>query len=108
MGWGRSSLYDRAANGLYREGPENINGKTYWKLDRSDQDCGHEYYYIYWYDEFSKWYVGFSDDGQFSFAPGAGYIAYCDNPSSFLTPADCDGDWTFAYSVDSDSNVIVT
>lgn len=106
--WGRSAVYERAANGLYREGPENVNGKPYWKLDRSGQDCGHEYYYIYWYNENAQWYVGFSDTSTFSFAPSAGYIAKCDDLSSFGSPANCDGGWTFSYSDPSDVNVIVT
>jgi len=106
--WGRNNYYDRAANGLYREGPESVNGKTYWKLDRSNKSCSYEYYYIYWYNDYARWYVGFSDDGQFSFAPSAGYVAFCDGANAQNSPADCDGNWDFIVDDDSDSYVIVT
>eukprot|EP01084_Bolivina_argentea_P304805 526502_1 len=95
--WGRSELTERTLNGLYQRAPQQVNGKFYWKLDISDQNCYSKYYYLFWYDAAPDhgWYIGFSGDGSFGFGIQSLLIAKCLSPDILSTPVDCGAYWSF-------------
>eukprot|EP01084_Bolivina_argentea_P029938 55544_1 len=96
--WGRHTYPEMALNGLYRKSSNvngsQVNGKFYWKLDRSGQNCSSDYYWIWWSNP--GWYIGKSSTSEFGFGIESLNVAKCVRSGAILnTPIDCLNNWSF-------------
>eukprot|EP01084_Bolivina_argentea_P024400 45471_1 len=95
--WGISVTNGLRYNGPYLSvpGDPQINGESYWKLDRTDEGCTYSYYFIYYNS--GRWRIGIDFTTNLAFCDTMGY----DHPS--LCPS-----WTIGSETDTASYPVQT